>query len=130
MPGAISGSSITWVNRVWTQGGTFSCPVAFWPGLPIAPQLMLASNIYNITSIAIRLFCGLFFNAAYCRQVCQGILTVRVVHLPVIAVKEGKEEGAPINGDPAPGAEQPLEPETRARRADRDHRPLSQVRIP
>ncbi len=45
--------------------------------LPIAPQLMLASNIYNITSIAIRLFCGLFFNAAYCRQVCQGILTVR-----------------------------------------------------
>lgn len=41
------------------------------------PQQTLAANIYNITFILIRIFCGLFFNAVYCRRVLQGIQTVR-----------------------------------------------------
>ncbi len=45
--------------------------------MPIAQPYVMASNIASFVQLAIRLFCGLFFNPAYCKQVCRGIQTVR-----------------------------------------------------
>ena len=45
--------------------------------MPIAQPYVMASNIASIVQLAIRLFCGLFFNPAYCKQVCRGIQMVR-----------------------------------------------------
>ena len=45
--------------------------------MPIAQPYVMASNIASFVQLAIRLFCGLFFHPAYCKQVCRGIQTVR-----------------------------------------------------
>lgn len=45
--------------------------------LPAAQPFVLASNVSSFVQLAIRFFCGFFFNPAYCKQVCRGIQTVR-----------------------------------------------------